>query len=129
MSTPSAAVVVHLAAALAALALGPVALLVRKGTRGHRAAGYAWFTLMLATALSSVFILDRRLPNLGGYTAIHLLTVGALVGLSLGVRYIVRGNVRGHRRAMAATYVGLVVAGMFALAPNRLVGGWLQTLV
>lgn len=129
MNTPSAAVIVHLAAALAALGLGPVALLARKGTRLHRAAGYAWFTLMLATALSSVFILDRRLPNLGGYTAIHLLTLGALVGLALGVACIVQGNVRGHRRAMAATYVGLVVAGLFALAPHRLVGGWLQALV
>lgn len=129
MSTPSAVVVIHLATALGALALGPVALLARKGSRGHRAAGYAWFTLMLGAAISSVFILDHRLPNWGGYTAIHLLTLGTFVGLGLGLRHIVNGRVRQHRRVMGITYGGLVTAGLFAFLPDRLMGGWLQALV
>ncbi|NCX26780.1 MAG: FAD-dependent oxidoreductase, partial [Burkholderiaceae bacterium] len=47
-------IAIHMTAALAALAIGPVALWARKGrvqrTHLHRAAGYAWVTLMLATA-------------------------------------------------------------------------------
>lgn len=128
MSTLTPVVAVHLVTALGALALGPVALLARKGSRGHRAAGYAWFTLMLGAAISSAFILDRRLPNWGGYTAIHLLTLGTFVGLAVGLRHIVQGRVREHRRVMGITYGGLVTAGLFAFLPDRLLGGWLQVL-
>jgi uncharacterized membrane protein len=56
-------IAIHMSAALGALVLGPVALWARKGRtqrpRLHRAFGYAWVTLMLATALSAIFIRDR----------------------------------------------------------------------
>ena len=70
-------IAVHLTAALAATAIGPVALWARKAgaqrPQLHRAAGYAWVTLMLLTATSAIFIQDYRLPNFGGFTPIHLL--------------------------------------------------------
>lgn len=47
---PSPLVSIHLAFALGALLLGPFALWARKGSRGHRAAGYACVTLMLGAA-------------------------------------------------------------------------------
>jgi uncharacterized membrane protein len=78
-------IAVHLTAALLALATGPVALWARKGRtqrpRLHRAFGYAWVAFMLLTAVSAFFIRDHRLPNLGGFTFIHLfipLTLGSL---------------------------------------------------
>ena len=50
-------IAIHLGAALAAMATGPVALWARLGPkqrpRLHRAFGYAWVTLMLATASST----------------------------------------------------------------------------
>lgn len=124
------AVVIHLCCALGALALGPLALWLRKGTRAHRGAGYAWVTLMAGAALSSVFIRDERYPNIAGYTAIHLLTVGTFVGLGLGLWHIARGNVQRHRRVMQLTYLGALIAGAFALSPYRYLGAlaWRHTL-
>ena len=55
--TPTIAI--HMTAALGALALGPVAIWARRGaaTRPmlHRAAGYAWVTLMVVCAVSAMF--------------------------------------------------------------------------
>ena len=70
-------IAIHMTAALGAIALGPVALWARKGAtqrpKLHRAFGYAWVTLMLVTAISALFIRGDRLPNIAGYSPIHLL--------------------------------------------------------
>ena len=123
LSSQPPAVIVHLVVATGALVLGPVALWLRKGSRSHRAAGYAWITLMAAAALSSVFIRDFRLPNLLGYTAIHTLTVATFVGIGLGIWHISRRNVARHRRVMQLTYGAAVLAGAFAFLPERYLGG------
>jgi uncharacterized membrane protein len=116
-------VFLHLVAALAALLLGLTILTRRKGTFSHRTLGWAWVTLMAAAALSSMFIRDYRIPNIAGYTPIHLLTLTVAVLLPLAIWWIRRGNVSGHRRMMTGLYIGgCVVAGLFALAPARLLG-------
>jgi uncharacterized membrane protein len=124
------AVLVHLFLAGGALAVGPVALALRKGSRGHRGIGYAWVTLMAGAALSSVFIRDFRLPNVFGYTPIHLLTVATFVGIGLGLRHIANRNLTRHRRTMQLTYVAALLAGAFALLPTRYLGSliWHHTL-
>jgi uncharacterized membrane protein len=124
------AVTIHLVFALGALLLGPFALLLRKGTRWHRGAGYGWVTLMVGTALSSLFVRSFALPNVAGYSLIHLITLAALGGLGLGVWHIVQGRVERHRRAMRLTYLSLLVAGAFAMAPHRTLGAlfWQQAL-
>lgn len=127
-------IAIHLACAVAALVLAPLALAARKGSRAHRAAGYAWITLMLGAAVSSLFIRDFRLPNIAGYTPIHLVTLATFVGLAIGAWHIAHHRVRQHRQAMWATYAGgCLIAGGFALLPNRYLGqlvwgqwlGWL----
>ncbi|MBS3996532.1 MAG: DUF2306 domain-containing protein [Hydrogenophaga sp.] len=126
-------IAIHLSAALAALLIGPVALWARRGhaqrtprtlrPRLHRAAGYAWVTLMLATALSALFIRDAALPNVGGYTPIHLLVPFTLIGLYLAFAHLRRGNLEGHRKAMLGLYLGAcVTAGAFSLLPGRYLG-------
>lgn len=124
------AVLVHLFLAGGALVVGPFALWLRKGSRGHRGVGYAWVTLMAGAALSSAFIRDFRLPNLFGYTPIHLLTIVTLFGLAIGVWYIAHRRIGDHRRAMQITYTAAVIAGVFALLPSRYLGGllWHHTL-
>lgn len=128
----SPAVQAHLVFAVAALLLGPWVLWrSRKGSRAHRLAGYAWVVLMLGTALSSVFIRDFRLPNLAGYTPIHLFTAMTLVMVPLAVRDAVRGQVAAHQKAMRKVYLGAcVVAGLFTLLPGRYLGTllWHHTL-
>lgn len=123
----SPAVAIHLTAALAAVALGPVALWARRirhqRPRLHRAFGYAWVTAMVATALSALFIQSRTVVNIGGYTPIHLLVPVVLAMLFLAFRCLVRGHIDGHRKTMQRLYFGAcVVAGGFTLLPGRYLG-------
>jgi len=111
------AVAIHLAAALSALAVGASVLLRRKGTAAHRAWGRLWVTLILATALTSLWI-----PAFLRFSWIHVLTGVALAGTAWALWAIRRGNVAAHRRAMVGTYLGLVGAFIGALAPGRIVG-------
>lgn len=122
LTSLSPAILIHLFLAGAALVLGPVALWLRKGSQSHRGMGYAWITLMIGAAVSSVFIRDFRLPNLLGYTPIHLLTLATFAGIGLGIWHISRRNVTRHRRAMLMTYAAAVIAGAFALMPSRYLG-------
>lgn len=123
-------IAIHMTAALLAVATGPVALWARKGAsqrpRLHRAFGYAWVTLMLVTAVSAIFIRDRDLPNLAGFTPIHLLIPVTLAGLSGAFWFLAKGNIKGHRKTMQGLYFGAcVVAGGFTLLPQRYLGGLL----
>jgi uncharacterized membrane protein len=120
-------IAIHLSASLAALAVGPVALWARraKATRPrlHRAAGYAWVTFMLASAVSALFIRDFNLPNIGGYTPIHLFVPYTLGALFIAFRHLLNGNIAGHRKAMLSLYFGAcVTAGAFTLLPSRTLG-------
>ena len=120
-------IAIHLTAALGALVIGPVALWARKGAtqrpRLHRAFGYAWVTLMLATALSALFIRDFKLPNLAGYTPIHLLIPAVLFGLFGAFWFLACKNIAGHRKAMQSLYFSACIgAGSFTLLPGRYLG-------
>lgn len=120
----SPVVQVHLAFALAALLLGPLALRARKGSALHRGLGYGWVLVMLGAAFSSLFIRNFQHLNLGGYTLIHLLAVVTFIGVGAGLYWIiVRRQVQVHRKIMWRTYLGgCVVAGLFTLLPGRYLG-------
>ena len=113
----------HLVTALLALLLGAVMLARRKGTRSHKALGWAWVLLMGSTALASAFIRDYGMPNLAGFTPTHAFTVLTAVTLPRGIWAIRRGNVAAHRRSMSNLYVGAcLLAGVFTLLPGRFLG-------
>ena len=123
----SPVIAVHLTAAVGALVLGPVVLWSRKGRVQrptlHRSMGYAWDTLIALTALSAVFIRDCRLPNIGGYTPVHLLVPATFIGLALAFFHLARRDIAGHRRVMQITYIpACLVAGGFTLLPSRYLG-------
>ncbi|WP_052810981.1 DUF2306 domain-containing protein [Pandoraea vervacti] len=108
---------VHLAVAVVAMGLGAGILLMRRGTPRHRWMGRLWALAMVATALTSFGI--RELGN-GHFSWLHGLSLYVLVNLALAVVAIRRGNVKAHRRQMTGLYVGLVVAGLAAVAvPGR----------
>ena len=116
-------VFVHLLAALGALLLGIAILTRRKGTFSHRTFGWSWVVLMTIAAASSVFIRDYRLPNIAGYTPVHLLVPIVFGSLFLAFRALLRGDVMHHRRVMVWLYIGAcLVAGAFTLLPNRYLG-------
>lgn len=128
-------IAVHMTAALTAVAIGPVALWARKGAvqrpKLHRAFGYAWVTMMLMTAVTAIFIRDFRLPNVAGYTPIHLFVPITFFFLFRAFQALVRANIQGHRKAMVRLYISAcVVAGAFTLLPHRYLGNlvWHQWL-
>ncbi|MEY4754831.1 MAG: hypothetical protein RJA44_2506 [Pseudomonadota bacterium] len=117
------AVQIHLLLALVALLLGPLALRARKGSVLHRRAGYAWVLLMLGAAASSLWIRDFHLPNLAGYTPIHLLTLLTFSGLAGAIWAVLHGRIALHRQAMRQVYYGgCLGAGLFTLLPGRYLG-------
>lgn len=116
----------HLTMALAALALGAFVLWGRKGSTLHRSLGWTWVALMAGVAVSGGFIRDYHLPNLFGFTPIHLFVLYVAWQLPRAVLYARRGRVDAHRQAMRGLYQGgCLIAGLFTLLPGRFLGSML----
>ena len=112
------AVQIHVAAALPALVLGPVAIWQRRRRVVHRLAGRAWVSAMVVLAGSSFFITEAR--QFGPFSVIHILSVLTFIGLWQGLSAIRRGDVAGHQRAMRGLYMqALILAGVFTAWPGR----------
>ncbi|MFK7763785.1 MAG: DUF2306 domain-containing protein [Roseobacter sp.] len=71
-------------AAVTALFLGAAQLVLPKGSRLHRGAGYLWIGLLGSVALSSFWIHDLRL--VGPFSPIHLLSIFTLAHLVFALR-------------------------------------------
>jgi len=113
----SLAIKLHVLAALAALGLGIVMFVRRKGTGMHKTLGWGWVALMAVTAGSSLFITEI---NRDTYSPIHLLSGWTLVSLPLAIYAIRRGKVRSHQGAMTGLFFGgLIVAGALSFIPGR----------
>lgn len=119
--TPRWALFLHLGTVIPALLIGCFLVLSRKGTQWHRALGRVWVTLMIVTAIASIWV--RNLT--GGFSTIHLFTVVTLIGVPYAVWSAVRGDIDAHQRAMIGTFIGLVIAGAFALLPGRMLSNLL----
>ena len=108
----------HVAAAVSAFVIGCILLAGVKGTTLHKALGWTWVAAMMVTALSSFFI---KVVNPGHWSLIHVLSGWVAIGVPMGIAAIRRGNVRAHRRMMTGQFIGgLLIAGVFTLAPGRL---------
>jgi uncharacterized membrane protein len=123
----STAIAVHIAAATLSVILGTAVLLAEKGTPRHKWLGRLWAAAMFATTLSSF---DIRELNPGHFSWVHLLSLLTFVSLGRAIWAIRQGNVRGHQRAMRGSFIGLVLAGMAAVATphrvlNLIVTGWI----
>lgn len=105
------AVLVHLAAITPAVGIGFWQLLEPKGTLSHRTLGWIWSALMLATAVSSLFV---RQLNEGGFSYIHLLSAYVLIVLPIAVWAARTHRVALHRRMMT----GLVLGGTLIAASS-----------
>jgi uncharacterized membrane protein len=108
----------HLATVAVALVLGPVQFALPKGTRMHRLVGWLWAGSMLTTAIASLFIRDMRD---GAFSPIHLFSLMTLIGVPVAVWLARSGRTAAHARAMIGLYIGLIIAGLTAIAPGRLI--------
>lgn len=113
----SLALKIHLGSALIALAIGTILMAGVKGDRLHRALGWTWVLTMGVTAVSSLFL---RQLNHDAFSLIHLLSGWTIVTLPMVVYWARRHKVAAHKRTvMGLFYGGLLLAGLFALMPGR----------
>lgn len=110
---------VHVAAAVVALCSGVFVVAARKGTPTHAVVGRIFAVAMMLTAGIS-FAVTGLWP--GHYSPIHILSVVTLLTIPLAIWRRRAGDIRGHAWAMGANFVGLISAGVFTLAPNRILG-------
>jgi uncharacterized membrane protein len=99
----------HFTCALAALALGALVLLERKGTPSHRAKGASYVMAMLLVNLTALGIY-RLTGRFGPFHALALLSLGTV---AWGMRAVLRrrqGWLVTHFYCMAWSYVGLLAA-------------------
>lgn len=108
----------HVAAAVAAILLGPLALYWRQGTKLHRYAGYSWVSAMAVLALSSFGI--HSFAVIGPFSPLHGLALFTLWSLYEGIRQARAGQIAIHRRVFHNLYwFGVMVAGLFNFLPGR----------
>ena len=111
--------ILHAICALAGFVLGATQLAGPKGTTAHRVIGWTWVLLLGTVAVSSFAINDIR--QFWPFSLIHLLSVMTLVLLPIGVLWARRHQAARHGRTMTGIFIGaLVIAGLFTLAPGRI---------
>jgi uncharacterized membrane protein len=118
---------VHLATVLPAAVLGAWLLLRPKGSPMHRLLGKAYMSLMLVTALITLFIEAQVGPQfLSHFGAIHLLSVLVIYSVPRAYFAAKAGDHRTHRSNMLGVYLGgILIAGAFTLVPGRYLNGML----
>jgi uncharacterized membrane protein len=98
----------HAVFAFAAIGLGAAQFLAPKGTSPHRTVGWAWATLMMLVAGTSLFI--HTIRTWGPWSPIHLLSVFTIAVVPLAVWRAREHDVASHRQAMIWIYaLALVV--------------------
>lgn len=118
------AILIHLSTVLPAIPLGLWVLLARKGDARHRMLGRIWAVLMLTAATSAIFI---RTINHGQFSLIHLFVPVVFLALFRAIRAARMGRIALHKRLMWTLYsAGLLLPGMFAFLPGRLLWNWLM---
>ena len=117
----------HLATIVPAFIIGTFQLVRRKGTPLHRSLGRIYLVLMIVTGVTTLCMPAQVGPRvLGHFGFIHLFSVLALYAAPAAYFAARRGNLKAHRRAMIALYVGgILIAGAFTLSPGRMIHKWL----
>ncbi|MGF1463112.1 MAG: DUF2306 domain-containing protein [Maricaulaceae bacterium] len=116
----------HALAAGAAVLLGGVQVAGPKlGRRVHRLLGWSWVAIMAFVVLTAVLMRPVMLGELKGWAFQPVMVFIPLTawGLWGGLRHIRSGRIKRHARTMRQLYAGaLIVAGVFAFLPSRLMG-------
>ena len=113
---------VHLIFALTAVLTGTIVVFMRKGTRAHRSIGYVYFTSMLGTNITALFI--YRLT--GTINFFHVAAFFSLLSLSAGMGTVIFKRPKKtwlnlHGAFVTGSYVG-VLSAFFAEITTRIPG-------
>jgi uncharacterized membrane protein len=113
----SPAIQVHVAAAVAAIALGAYQFLARKGSIPHRIIGWAWVILLAGICISSFFIPGSLF--LGPISVFHALSVYTLWALYMGARAARRHEVADHKSYMIWIYgLSILLSAVIAVGSS-----------
>ncbi len=109
--------VIHLTFAVSALVFGLIVVMMPKGTRRHRKAGWVYAVSMVG--LNGTALMIYRL--FGGFGPFHVFALISLLSVVAGVVPVVRRRPREtwlehHAYWMTWSYVGLVAAGVSEVA-------------
>ncbi|OZG72275.1 hypothetical protein BTA51_16170 [Hahella sp. CCB-MM4] len=117
----------HLITIVPAFLIGTFLILSRKGTFAHRKLGPAYMLLMITSAVVTLFMPARVGPTLfKHFGLIHLLSLLVLYSVPTAFIAIKQGNIKKHRASMTGLYFGgLILAGIFALMPGRMLNQWI----
>jgi uncharacterized membrane protein len=112
----------HLATLSGAIVVGAILMSGVKGTGLHRTLGWAWSVFMLATAMVTLFIpASAGLPHIWRFGPLHIFSFATLILVPLAIYSARKGKLVVHGRTMTQVFMGgLVIAGVFAFAPGRL---------
>lgn len=117
------AIWIHLTAVVLALGTTPFLLLRTKRDRLHKSMGYLWVGSVAVIAVSSFFL---KFIIRGSFSPIHLLSVWTLIQLPMIVMRARKKDIESHRKKVRGIVAGgLIVAGIIAFLPIRLLGLWL----
>lgn len=110
-------IAVHATFALTSVLLGPIQALRRtKGDPTHKLIGRIWVIAMALTCLTSFAIMHD------GLSWLHGLALFTLISIGLGVSNARRGRIRAHVFNMIGSYLGTLIAFVFAvLVPTRVI--------
>ena len=117
----------HLGTVFPAFLIGTFLLLNRKGTPAHKVLGKIYMSLMLVTAIVTLFMSARVGPTLlGHFGFIHLFSFLVFYFVPTAYLALRGGNIKKHRDSMIGLYVGgILIAGGFTFVPGRLLHSWL----
>ncbi len=81
--------------------------------------------MMVSTAMASFWIRAES----GAFSGIHLFSVGTLIAVPTAIWRARVRDIRAHQQIVVSLYIGLIVAGVFALEPNRAAGQFVWRLL
>ncbi len=115
----------HLGTVVPCIFLGAYLLFFRKGNSIHKTLGKIYMTLMMITAIGSLFLPALVGPQfLNHFGWIHLFSFLTLYSIPTALIAIKQGKVRKHKIKMIMLYVGaIMIAGGFTLVPGRYLHG------
>lgn len=118
----SPAIQIHLATILLALIVTGILVRGVKGSRLHRALGWAWVVTVLGTAVSTLFIRSAPFgPHLGSFGVLHLFALLTFVSVPRAVPAARRHDVAQHAAVISGFVIGgLGIAGIAAFLPGRM---------